>query len=167
MIIFTYKGNEIKIHKTNFVILSDLTFSLIIFIWYILYKIGLFTFFSPLLGLIITFIQNMLLLAYFIYKKKINSSNAAKYLLIMFIFKLLPIISFYPDLFIIRLKDFFAILYLYAIYIIFIIILINFFNYNYKVDKVIYNDISGENIENSATYKLYNTAYEDFIKQII
>jgi len=167
MISITFKGNVIKLHDINIILLNDLTFSLIIFIWYILFKIGLLTYFSPLLGLIITFIQNMLLLIYFFRIKKINLNNAVKYLIIMVILKILPIISFYPDQFIIKPIDVFALLYLYIFYIIFIIILGNIYHIKYDLQTIIYNDVSGIKNEDSINYKIYDTAYNSIINSII
>jgi len=124
MINITYKGENIKLKDLNLFIISDITFSLIVFLWYLLYKFNIITIYSPLFALIITFIQNLIILILLIYKTNFTIKNAIKYILLLFILKILPILSFYPNNFIIKIKDIFIILYLYFIYIVFIILFI-------------------------------------------
>jgi len=158
-----YKGEDLKISDFNLFLISDITFSLIIFIWYLLYKYELFTYFNPLFALILTFIQNLILLIFLFYKKKLNLSNSFKYFIVLIVLKIMPILSFYPNKFKIHLKDIFFILYLYAFYIILLIILADFFNFKYDIKKIIKADFSGENYDKTPQNKIYDLTYDSLI----
>jgi len=166
MIAFTYKGEELKISSANFLILGDLTFSLIIFIWYIIYKIGFLRDYSPLLALLITLLQNIIIILIMIFKGKTSNDKIIKYIIITVIFKILPIISFYPNNFIIIVRDFVLLIYLYIIYVILIFILIGFFRYKYDIKTVIYDDISGKGTENSLQNKIASLSYDSITDAI-
>lgn len=166
MITLTYKGDEIKISKANLVILGDLTFSAIVFIWYLIYKLGFLRDFSPLLALIITFIQNIIIFLIMVFKKQTSKEKIIQYLIVTILLKILPIISFYPDNFIITFKDIVLIIYLYIIYMIIIFILIGFFRYKYDIKTVIYDDISGKGYEHSIQYNISSLSYESITDAI-
>lgn len=163
MITLKYRGEDLKITDINLFLLSDITFSLIIFIWYLLYKYELFTYFSPLFALILTFIQNLILLIFLFYKKKLDLSDSFKYFIILIVLKIMPILSFYPKKFKIHFKDVFFILYLYAFYIILLIILADFFKFKYDIKKMIKADFSGENYDKSPQNKIYDLTYDSLI----
>lgn len=156
-----YKGEDLNITNINYLfILSDITFSIIIFIWYLLYKFEIFTYFSPFFALILTLLQNIFIISLLIYKKQLNISTFFKYIIVLIILKVIPILSFYPKKFIIRLRDVFFILYLYAFYIIIIIILIYIFDLKYDIKKIIKSDLSGDNYDKTPQYKLYDLTYD-------
>lgn len=164
MIELKYKGEEFKIRDIiNLFLLTDITFSLIIFIWYLLYRFELFTYFSPFFALVLTLIQNLIIIIILIKKNKITLSNSFKYLLLLVILKIIPIISFYPKKFKVNMRDIFFILYLYAFYIIFLIILVDIFNYQYDIKKMIYADFTGENYEKNPQLKIYDMTYDSLI----
>jgi len=164
MITLKYKGKEFKITDiAKLYFASDITFSIIIFLWYILYKYEIFTYFSPLFALILTLIQNLFILVFLFYKKKININDSFKYLIILIILKIIPILSFYPKNFKIHLKDIFFILYLYAFYIIILIILVYIFDFDYNIKKIIYSDLSGENYDKTPQNHIYDITYDSLI----
>jgi len=164
MLTLTYKGENFKIVDIfNLFILSDITFTLIIFIWYILYIFNIFTYFSPFFALVLTLIQNIFIISFLIKNKKINISNAFKYILVLVILKVIPILSFYPNKMIIHIRDIFFIFYLYAFYILFLIILVDLFDLQYDIKKMIYADFSGENIDKSPQTKIYDLSYESLV----
>lgn len=163
MIVFKYKGNDIKITNFHLYLAGDITFSLIIFIWYLLYIFEIFTYFSPFFALVLTLIQNIILLIYLLIKTKININNFFKYLIILIILKIISIMSFYPKKAVIHLRDIFFILYLYAFYIIFLLILIKLFNFEYDIKKMINADFSGENYDKSPQTNIYDLTYDSLI----
>jgi hypothetical protein len=163
MIVFKYKGQDIKLTELHLYLVGDITFSLIIFIWYILYRFEIFTYFSPFFALVLTLLQNIILLSYLIIKRKININDTIKYIIILLIIKIIPILSFYPKKAVIHLRDIFFILYLYAFYIIFILILIKIFNFEYDIKKVITADFSGENYDKTPQTKIYDLTYDGLI----
>lgn len=167
MFALKYKGEDMKINDIfKLFLLTDITFSLIIFFWYLLYKFEIFTYFSPFFALVLTLIQNLIVLVLLITKQKINISNSFKYLILLVILKIIPIISFYPKGFKIHLRDIFFILYLYAFYIIFLIVLVDIFNYEYDIKKLIYADFTGENYDKSPQNKIYDITYDSLMTVI-
>jgi len=163
MIVFKYKGDDIKITELHLYLASDITFSLIIFIWYLLYKFEVFTYFSPFFALVLTLIQNLILLTYLLIKRKINFQNTFKYIIVLVVLKIIPILSFYPKKAVVHLRDVFFILYLYAFYIIFLLILVKIFNYEYDIRKMIKADLSGENYDKTPQNKIYDLTYDGLI----
>jgi len=167
MITLKYKGEELKLNTTNFyIIISDITFSIVIFIWYLLYNYNIFTYFSPFFALILTLFQNLIIIFFLIYKNQVNISNLFKYLIILIILKVIPILSFYPNKFIIHLRDVFFILYLYAFYIIILIILYYIFDIKSDLKKTIKSDLNGDNYDKTPQYKLYDMTYDGIVKVI-
>lgn len=160
MLVFKYKGEDIKLTELHLYLAGDITFSLIVFIWYLLYRFEIFTYFSPFFALVLTFIQNLLLLAYLLIKRKINVSDTIKYVIVLIILKIIPIMSFYPKKAVVHLRDIFFILYLYAFYIIFLLMLVKIFNFEYDIKKVITADLSGENYDKTPQTKIYDLTYD-------
>ena len=164
MITIKYKGEDYKFDNINiFIILSDITFSIVIFIWYLLYNYKIFTYFSPFFALIVTLIQNIIIIVFLIYKNELNIPDLFKYIVVLIILKVIPILSFYPNKFVIHLRDVFFILYLYAFYIFILIILDYIFEFKYDLKKTIKSDLKGENYDKTPQYKLYDMTYDGII----
>jgi hypothetical protein len=164
MITIKYKGEDFKFDNINIIIiLSDITFSIVIFIWYLLYTFKIFTYFSPFFALILTLFQNIIIIFFLIYKKQLNIADLFKYIIILIILKVIPILSFYPNKFIIHFRDVFFILYLYAFYIIILIILDYIFDFNYDLKKTIMSDLHGDNYNKTPQYKIFDLTYDGII----
>jgi len=153
------------IKETLFLIISDFAFSSIIFIWYILYKLGL-NVTNPLFALLITFIQNIIILSILLKKKKITKDNALRYGFILFILKILPLLSFFPNYLNFTLKDIIITVYVYIIYMLLIIIIIEIFGIDIDFTKIMTDDFFGENYEKTFTTKIYDYTYDEIISKI-
>lgn len=153
------------IKETLFLIISDFAFSSIIFIWYILYKLGL-NVTNPLFALLITFIQNIIVLSILLKKKKITKDNALRYGFILFILKILPLLSFFPNYLNFTLKDIIITVYVYIIYMLLIIIIIEIFGIDIDFTKIMTDDFFGENYEKTFTTKIYDYTYNEIISKI-
>ena len=162
----TFGGKKIEAKDVNFFIANDLTFSIIVFIWYILFQLGIYTSYSPLFALVITLIQNIFVLALLFYNKKINVSNIIRYLFVLIFIKVMPILSFYPE-FKMTIGDVIFTFILYVIYIIVMFILLKLYNPDYNITTKIMEDITGKSLKDEVIYYTYDYAYDNYIKQII
>lgn len=166
MIEIKFGGKEIKFNDINIFIANDLTFSVFVFIWYILYQLGIYTLHSPLFALIITFIQNIIILGLLFYNKKITVSNIFRYLLVLVVIKVIPILSFYPD-FTITISDIVFMFILYFIYLAIMFIIIKINNPKYDIKTKIMDDLQGKSLKDDFIYYSYDYAYANFIKTIV
>lgn len=155
-----------NINETAFLIINQLTFSFIIFGWYILYRLGLVTT-SPLFALLITFIQYIIIFALLIKRNKIHKNNIIRIIFILFILKVIPLITFFPYYLNFTLADIFTTAYLYIIYIIIDIAFIEIFHLDINLGKMIMDDISGDNYEKSYSSRIYDYTYNEIIAKIL
>jgi len=163
MVEITFKGKKINHEDFNIFIVNDLTFSIIVFIWYILYQLGIYTYNSPLFALIITLLQNIIIISLLFYNKKINFSNILKYFIVLFVVKVIPIYSFYANSNLnIYITDIIFTFILYFIYLIFILIIIKIYYPKYDIKKKIIEDITGKSYKDEILYNTY-----DYINNII
>lgn len=167
MIKFFFDKKEIILTEVIFLIISELAFSFIIFIWFFLYKFGIIKKASPLFAIIISLIQNIIIIITLFKNNKISKDNIIRYFYILIIIKILPLLSFYPNLFNIRLVDIFITIYLYLIYIIIIISIIEIFNIKINLKKIIENDFFGNTYEKQHTTRIYDMTYNEIISKII
>lgn len=159
-------SDNITLSALSIIILNDLAFNIIIYIWYILYSFGIITSANPFFALSITFIQNIIVYIYLI-KKGLSKNNLIKYAIIMIILKILPLISLRNNMYI-NYIDVYITVYIYIIYIL-ILIIINdlLLKKNIDILKIITSDIMLDNYDKKNTNKLYDIVYEDVIKQIL
>ena len=156
-----------NVSETIFLIINQLTFSFIIFAWYILYRIGFITSTSPLFALLVTFIQYIIVFGVLVKKNKIDKNNIIRIVFILFILKVIPLLSFFPNYLNFNLTDIFTTAYLYIIYLILDIALIEIFDLKINLGKIIEDDISGSNYEKSYSSKIYDFTYNQIISNII
>ena len=156
-----------NINETMFLVINQLTFSFIIFGWYILYRIGIITSVSPLFALLVTFIQYIIIFILLIKKNKINKNNILRSLFVLFILKIIPLITFFPYYLNFTLADIFATAYLYLIYIIIGIAFIEIFNLDVNIGTLINDDITGDNYEKSYSSRIYDFTYDEIIAKIL
>lgn len=156
-----------NINETAFFIINELTFSFIIFGWYILYKIGLITTISPLFALLVTFFQYVIIFSLLIKRNKINKNNIIRILFVLFILKVIPLITFFPYYLNFTLADIFATAYLYLIYIIIAISFIEIFHLDINIGNLIKDDITGDSYEKSYSTKISDFTYDEIISKIL
>lgn len=156
---------NIGVKEVFLFLINEVAFSSLIFIWYILYRIGIIGA-SPLFALLITLIQNIIVIIILIKKNKITKKNLLRFSFILFILKILPLIYFFPNYLDFTLKDVFLLIYLYIIYIIIAIIIIDVFNIDVKVENIIYNDTIGNNYEKAPSTRIYDFTYKEIIQKI-
>jgi hypothetical protein len=158
---------DITLSAIQSILFNDISFSIIIYIWYLIYINNGISAPNPFFALSISLLQNIIVFLYLI-KKKYTIDNLIKYTILLLILKIMPLISLYIyDKLTINYFDVYSTVYLYIIYI-FIIILIH--NLLLKDDKTILtainNDIKTEYKENILD-TVYDKSYNDVIKQII
>ena len=156
---------NIGVKEVFLFLINEVAFSSLIFIWYILYRIGIIGA-SPLFALLITLIQNIIVIIILIKKNKITKNNLLRFSFILFILKIIPLIYFFPNYLDFTLKDVFLLIYLYIIYIIIAIIIIDVFNIDVKIENIIYNDTIGDSYEKTATTRIYDFTYKEIIQKI-
>ena len=158
---------DITLSAIQSILFNDISFSIIIYIWYLIYINNGISAPNPFFALSISLLQNIIVFLYLI-KKKYTKDNLIKYTILLLILKIMPLISLYIyDKININYFDIYSTVYLYMIYI-FIIILIH--NLLLKDDKTILtrinDDIKTEYKENILD-TVYDKSYNDVIKQII
>jgi len=158
---------DITLSAIQSILFNDISFSIIIYIWYLIYINNGISAPNPFFALSIILLQNIIVFLYLI-KKKYSIDNLIKYTILLLILKIMPLISLYIyDKININYFDVYLTVYLYMIYI-FIIILIH--NLLLKDDKTILtrinDDIKTEYKENIMD-TVYDKSYNDVIKQII
>lgn len=166
--------NLTDIQKFLLTIIYDITFTLIVYFWFILYGFGLVKT-SPLFAFLVSFMQNLYILISLSINKKINLSNITRYLIVLIVLKVMPIIGFIiSNNFIITLSDVFYTFYVYVIYIVIIIILVEVFKAKYNVSNILYNDLTGERYQKEYSTKIYDGVveyskqkYDEIIKKIV
>jgi len=175
MISIEFKGSKIfslenlkdlNKNKVILLLINDISFSLILWIWFIFYKFGFITSISPFFGLIIGLIQNLFTLAY-LFNNGISKNNIIRYLFILLILKIIPLLTFFPDKLKFTFKDIIATIYLYLIYITVLLILKEFFEIKINLNHIILDDVTGERYKDEYSTKLYDFTYDKLISKII
>lgn len=157
---------NLSISKIGFIILNEIAFNVIIYIWYLLYSFGIITGPNPYFALVITFIQSLISFTYLLING-ISQSNLIKYFIVLIIFKLLPIISMRNDIRV-NYLDVYTCVYLYIIYIFILLVFVNLlFKQNIDVPDIITHDITNDKYANSINSHIYDTVYNDMILRII
>lgn len=133
-------------------------FSYWIFIWFILYYLGL-TKYNPLLILIVAYIFTLFELIYLI-KNNISKYNFIKFFIINIIIKLIPILLIIKFPLRLNINDIYISIYLILIYFI-IMIILNKNPYDYY--KMLINTYINDNNQ----YKTFISKFYDFIYKII
>jgi hypothetical protein len=135
-------------------------FSYWIFIWFILYYLGL-TKYNPLLILIVAYIFTLFELIYLI-KNNISKYNFIKFFIINIIIKIIPILLIIKFPLKFNINDIYISIYFILIYFI-IMIILNKNPYDYY--KMMINTYINDN--NNNQYKTFISKFYDFIYKII
>jgi len=166
MVKILFNKKELILTDVIFVILTEITFSIIVFLWYIFYKLGLIKI-NPLFALLISFIQNIIIIIILAKKNKIHKTNILRLSIGLIIFKVLPLLTFFPNYLNFTLKEIFATIYLYIIYIILVIVIVEIFKIKINLRKIIEDDFYGENYEKQHGIRIYDLTYNEIISKII
>jgi hypothetical protein len=166
MIKILFNKKEIILTDIILVIITEITFSIIVFLWFAFYKFGLIKI-SPLFALLISFIQNIIILIILAKKNKINRKNIIRLVVGLLLLKVLPLLTFFPNYLNFGFKEIFATIYLYIIYIIIVIAIIEIFKIKINLRKIIEDDFYGENYEKQHSIRIYDLTYNELISKII
>lgn len=129
----------------NIIIINDIIFSILILVWYLLYKAGIFTFANPYIGLLLSLFNNIVTF-YYLIRDHTSIKNLLLYAIIFIFIKILPLISMYDDMRINHIDIAFMII----VFIIYILILL-FINDILMKKNLHLIDI----IKNEVIYKYY------------
>ncbi len=162
--------NTDNLSRLGIVIINDLTFNIIIYIWYLLVDFNIITSVNVFFAIMISLIQNIIIFIYLI-SKNISIEYIIKYFILLIILKILPIISLYNNNKIyINYIDVYITVYLYLVYVlIFFIIYDVVLEKNIGITSIVNKDLTGSNITNDDNLlnSIYDTTYNDIIKRII
>lgn len=160
--------NDITLNKIQMIILNDISFNIIITIWYIIFIWKGILAPNPFFALIVTAIQSLIIFIYLI-RQKLSTESLIKYVIMLIILKIMPLISLYTyDMISVNYFDVYSTAYIYLIYI-FITILINniILHRNINVAKMIKDDVNPSEYKEDIKDAIYDKTYNDIIKQII
>lgn len=127
--------NSFTLNIKRIIIINDLIFSTLIFIWYLLYINGIFTYANPYIGLLLSLFNNIISF-YYLIKDKTSIKNLLLYAILFIGIKILPLISLNNDMRINHIDFAFMIF----IFIIYILILL-FVNYTLRKKNINVMDI--------------------------
>lgn len=161
-------SNDFKLSALHIILLNDISFNIIIYIWYLLYSYEFITTPNPFFALIISLFQNIIIYVYLLNKKN-TYHNLIKYSILLIILKIMPLISLYMnDNININYFDVYVTVYLYIIYIFICIIIYNILLHNnINVIKIIFDDFKSYEYKENIMDVVYDKSYNDVIKQII
>ena len=152
--------------RIRILLINEFAFNFIIYIWYLFFIFGIIKTPNPFFALILSLIQNVILLTYLLIKG-ISYSDLLKYTIILIVFKLFPIYSMRNNM-TVSYFDVYTSIYLYIIYIFIILVIINIFLHkNYDIMKIMKRDITNDKYNKSASGDVYDTVYNDIILRII
>jgi len=161
-----FNSNDYTLSAITIIIINDIAFNVIIYIWYLLYSFGIITFANPFFALSITLIQNIIVYMYLL-KKGLSKDNLIKYSILLIILKVIPLISLRNDIHI-NYIDVYITIYLYIIYILFVIIINDILmKKNINVFEIVKRDFYNEHYDDKNLNKLYDVIYYDIINKII
>jgi hypothetical protein len=159
---------DINLTRIGVIILNDLTFNIIIFLWYTLFTNGFISSPNVFFAIIVSFIQNIFIFFYLI-SKNISFDYIVKYFILLIILKIIPLIELYVnDKCYINYVDVYLTFYLYLIYVlIFFVIYDIVLQKNIHINNIITKDFTVYDNENNLMSSIYDTTYNDIIKRII
>jgi len=159
---------DFKLSTIHIILLNDISFSIIIYIWYILYSYDIISSPNPFFVLSISLLQNIVIFIYLL-KTHYTLESLLKYLILLIILKIMPLISLYSyDKISINYFDVYSTVYLYILYMFVIIIVHNILLHNNKnVINTIKDDLNTDKYKENIMDVVYDKSYNDVIKQII
>jgi hypothetical protein len=158
---------DLTLSTLQIILLNDISFGVIIYIWYLLFDFDIISAPNPSFALIISLLQNIIVFIYLLQKKQ-SMDNLIKYLIILIIIKIIPLVKLYAyNKISINYFDVYSTIYLYILYIFIMIIINNILLHNNKnISMKIQDEVKTEYKKNILD-NIYDTSYNDVIKQII
>ena len=167
----SFKGKEVfntsyfTLTKIRILLINEFAFNFIIYIWYILFILGIITTPNPFFALVLSLIQNVILLTYLLIKG-ISYQDLLKYTIVLIVFKLFPIYSMRNNMSV-SYFDVYSGIYLYIIYIFIILVIVNvFLHKNYDIMNLLQRDLTNDKYDKSIASTAYDTVYHDMILRI-
>jgi hypothetical protein len=168
----TFKGKEIlnsshfSLTSIRLLLLNEFAFNVIIYIWYLLFIVGIIETPNPFFALVISLLQNAILFIYLLIKG-ISYENLLKYAIILLLFKIMPIYSM-MNYMTVSYFDVYSCIYLYIIYIFLLIIILDILlKKNINLMDVFKTDSMNDKYNKNITSNIYDTVYNDMILRII
>lgn len=168
----SFKGKEVfntsyfTLTKIRILLINEFAFNFIIYIWYILFILGIITTPNPFFALVLSLIQNVILLTYLLIKG-LSYQDLLKYTIVLIVFKLFPIYSMRNNMSV-SYFDVYSGIYLYIIYIFIILVIVNvFLHKNYDIMNLLQRDITNDKYDKSIASTTYDTVYHDMILRIL
>ena len=168
----SFKGKEIfntshfTLTKIRILLINEFAFNFIIYIWYILFILGVIKTPNPFFALVLSLLQNVILLIY-LYMNGLSNSQLLKYTVVLIVFKLFPIYSMRNNM-TVSFFDVYSGIYLYIIYIFILLVVINvFLHKNYDIMNILQRDITNNKYDTSMSSNVYDTVYHDIILRIL
>lgn len=168
----SFKGKEIfntshfTLTKIRILLINEFAFNFIIYIWYILFILGVIKTPNPFFALVLSLLQNVILLIY-LYINGLSNSQLLKYTVVLIVFKLFPIYSMRNNM-TVSFFDVYSGIYLYIIYIFILLVVINvFLHKNYDIMNILQRDITNNKYDTGMSSNVYDTVYHDIILRIL
>lgn len=168
----SFKGKEIfntshfTLTKIRILLINEFAFNFIIYIWYILFILGVIKTPNPFFALVLSLLQNVILLIY-LYMNGLSNAQLLKYTVVLIVFKLFPIYSMRNNM-TVSFFDVYSGIYLYIIYIFILLVVINvFLHKNYDIMNILQRDITNNKYDTGMSSNVYDTVYHDIILRIL
>ena len=168
----SFKGKEIfntshfTLTKIRILLINEFAFNFIIYIWYILFILGVIKTPNPFFALVLSLLQNVILLIY-LYMNGLSNAELLKYTVVLIVFKLFPIYSMRNNM-TVSYFDVYSGIYLYIIYIFILLVIINvFLHKNYDIMNILQRDITNNKYDTGMSSNVYDTVYHDIILRIL
>ena len=168
----SFKGKEVfntshfTLTRIRILLINEFAFNFIIYIWYLFFIFGIIKTPNPFFALILSLMQNVILLTYLLIKG-ISYSDLLKYTIILIVFKLFPIYSMRNNMSV-SYFDVYSGIYLYIIYIFILLVVINvFLHKNYDIMKILQRDVTNNKYDTGVSSNVYDTVYNDIILRIL
>ena len=168
----SFKGKEnfntshFTLTKIRILLINEFAFNFIIYIWYILFILGVIKTPNPFFALVLSLLQNVILLIY-LYMNGLSNAQLLKYTVVLIVFKLFPIYSMRNNM-TVSFFDVYSGIYLYIIYIFILLVVINvFLHKNYDIMNILQRDITNNKYDTGMSSNVYDTVYHDIILRIL
>jgi hypothetical protein len=161
-----FNTSHFTLTRIRILLINEFAFNFIIYIWYLFFIFGIIKTPNPFFALILSLMQNVILLTYLLIKG-ISYSDLLKYTIILIVFKLFPIYSMRNNMSV-SYFDVYSGIYLYIIYIFILLVVINvFLHKNYDIMKILQRDVTNNTYDTGLSSNVYDTVYNDIILRIL
>lgn len=152
--------------KIGILIINEFAFNFLIYIWYLLFILGIIDSPNPFFALILSLMQNIVLFTYLL-MNGLTKDDIIKYTIILLVFKIMPIYSM-MNYMSVSFFDVYSSIYLYIMYIFLILVIMDIFlKKNIDIMKILKTDITNDKYNVNMSNEIYDTIYNDMILRII